>query len=102
MVWTGAIVQELTEAEAAKELRISVASLQRERAAGKIAFAQRRRRVFYPMSCINEYRQATVTRECPDHTISGFKETGRPATGTWHGAKGAAHRAAQWARRIKN
>ena len=64
-------VQELTEAETAKELRISIKSLRRERAEGKIGFAQRRRRVFYPMSCIEEYRQGQVTR-CQNSSSGGM------------------------------
>jgi hypothetical protein len=94
-------VQELTEAEAARELRISIDLLQSERAAGKIAFARAGRRVFYPVSCIEQYRRERVTRACPSRTTSDFKGMGQPATGTWRGAKDAARRAAQWARRTK-
>jgi hypothetical protein len=96
--------KELTEREAAAELRISIDTLQRERAAGRISFARRRRRVFYPVGCIEEYRQAQVTRECPttSRTTSASSETGRPGTGTARTVLDDARLAARWARRIKN
>ena len=91
--------RELTESEAADELRISIDTLQRERAAGKIAYAQRRRRILYPMSCIDDYRQSQVTREC---TIFGSKEKDQLATGMSSTAMDDRRRAARWARQIKS
>src|SRR5262245_15122062 len=88
-------VQELTEAEAARELRISVDSLQRERAAGKIAFARVGRRVFYPVVCIEQYRQNRITRECPA-TSSGSQAPALRITMP-SGAKDAARRACRLA-----
>jgi hypothetical protein len=95
-------VQELTEAEAARELRVSVATLQRDRAEGKIKFARRRRRIFYPVACIEEYRQSQVTRECPitSRTTSGSLKTARPGTTTLRGHLDDARLAARWARKI--
>src|ERR1700722_10108732 len=97
-------VQELTEEEAAHELRISVDSLQRERAEGKIKFARRRRRVFYPWFCIEEYRQSQVTRACPitTHTTSASNATARQITGTAHTVSEDARLAARWARQIRS
>ncbi len=95
-------IQELTEGEAARELRISIDTLQRERAEGKIKFAQRRRRIFYPMSCIEEYRQSQVTRECPDtsRTMSALSRTARPGSTTVRSVLDDARLAARWARKI--
>src|SRR5882757_8417085 len=67
------VVQELTEKEAAAELRISVDLLRAERARGSIRFARSGRRVFYPVVCIEEYRQERVRRTCPA-TSSGAME----------------------------
>jgi hypothetical protein len=58
-------VKELTEQEAAADLRISVDLLQRERAAGNIRYARAGRRIFYPVICIEEYRQERIRRTCP-------------------------------------
>ena len=91
-------LKELTEAEAAAELRISVKSLRRERAAGKIEFAQRRRRVFYPVDCIEQYRQSQVTRACP--IVLTSVGMGRSRTGTSSGRKTAVRSAGRRALRI--
>ena len=91
-------LQELTELEAAAELRVSVDTLQRERAAGKIRFVQRRRRVLYPMFCINEYRLSQVTSEC---LTSGSTVKALRATGMSSGAKEDERNAALWARRLR-
>ena len=53
--------QEITEYEAASLLRVSPRFL-RERGAGRIAFAQRRRRILYPESCIRKYQESQLTR----------------------------------------
>lgn len=53
-------IRELTEPEAADLLRVSVKTLRRERAEGKIAFVQRRRRVLYRASDIEDYRSGQV------------------------------------------
>lgn len=58
----------LTEKEAAKELRVSAYSVRLEREAGKLGFARLRRRVFYPLSLINAYRQSIT---CPAKSASG-------------------------------
>lgn len=60
----------LTEREAAKELRVSPSVVRSERIAGKLGFARIRRRVFYPLSLINAYKQQAVTLPTalmPDH-----------------------------------
>ena len=56
------IEQEYLEAEAAKLLRVSPRFLRGERAAGRIAFAQRGRKVLYPESCVREYQEGQLTR----------------------------------------
>ena len=93
------ILQELTEREAAAELRVSVDTLQRERADGKIGYVQRRRRVLYPLFCIDAYRLSQVVTTCP---TSGSIVKALQETGTSSGAKDAERNAAQWARRIKS
>jgi len=92
-------VQELTEAEAARELRISVDLLQRERAAGKISFARAGRRVFYPIVCIEQYRQDRIVKACPATSLGGM---GRSTTGTRSTLKAAARRAGRLALRISH
>jgi hypothetical protein len=64
------IEQEYMESEAAKLLRVSPRFLRGERAAGRIAFAQRGRKVLYPESAIREYQDGQLTR------------CAKPATGT--------------------
>src|SRR4051812_15526198 len=91
-------VHELTEAEAAIELRISIDLLQRERASGKIAFARSGRRVFYPVTCIEEYRRNRVERECQT-SVSNVKAL--RGTGTSSGARDVERDAARWARSLK-
>jgi hypothetical protein len=80
---------------AARELRISVKSLRRERAEGKIEFAQRRRRVFYPVNSIGQYRQAQVTRTCQTSTSAA---TDPRSTGMYSTRKADAASAARLAR----
>lgn len=50
----------LTEKEAAAELRVSPYFVRAERAAGRLGYARIRRRVFYPMSQINDYKQRAL------------------------------------------
>src|SRR5260370_28775638 len=89
-------VQELTEGEAAHELRISVDTLQRERAAGRISFARAGRRVFYPVVCIEQYRQERIKRcQATSSVGSARSRTGTPSTRST-----AARRAGQLARQI--
>src|SRR5262249_16163437 len=92
-------VQELTEKEAAEELRMSVDLLQRERAPGKISFARAGRRVFYPVVCIEKYRKDRITKQCPAISSGG---TGRSTTGTRSTLKAAARRAGRLALRISS
>lgn len=60
--------EDLTEREAAEKLRMSERSLQRERVEGRIGFCQYRRRVFYPMSCIEAYRLQQIRPAMPTPT----------------------------------
>ena len=91
-------VQELTEAEAALELRISVDLLQRERAAGRIGYARAGRRVFYPVVCIEKYRQDRITRcQATNSVVSG-----RATIGTHSTPSSAARRADRLARQISH
>ena len=92
-------VQELTEREAALELRVSVDTLRRERAAGKIGFAQRRRLIFYPVRCIVEYRERQVVEACS--TLISV-DMGQSKTGTSFGAKARVRSAGRRALAIKN
>lgn len=50
----------LTEKEAAAELRVSPYFVRAEREAGRLGYARIRRRVFYPMSQINDYKQRAL------------------------------------------
>lgn len=50
----------LTEKEAARELRVSAYVVRAEREAGKLGYARLRRRVFYPLSKINEYKASLI------------------------------------------
>jgi len=50
----------LTEKEAAAELRVSQYFVRAEREAGRLGYARIRRRVFYPMSQINDYKQRAL------------------------------------------
>jgi len=95
------VIRELTEAEAAHELRISVDTLQRERAEGKIGFARRRRRVLYPLSCINDYRKSQICPPTSTRTTSGSPLTARPGTTTLRTALEDARLAARWARQTR-
>src|SRR5258707_430378 len=89
-------VQELTEAETARELRISVDTLQRECAAGRIGYARAGRRVFYPVVCIEKYRQDRITRcQATSSVGSARSRTGTPST-----PSNAARRAGRLARQI--
>jgi hypothetical protein len=85
-------MKELTEREAAADLRISVDLLQKERAAGRIGYAKSGRRVLYPVVFINKYRQERQRRECPSpSTTSGAPA--RSTIGTPSSRKAAAQRA---------
>src|SRR4030088_1052908 len=89
-------VQELTEVEPARELRTPVDPLQRERPAGRIGYARVGRRVFYPIVCIEKYRQDRITRcQATSSVVSG-----RSRIGTHSTPSSAARRAGQLARRI--
>src|SRR5260370_25644500 len=75
------LVQELTEAETARELRISVDTLPRERAAGRISFARAGRRVFYPVVCIEQDRQDRINRcQATSSVGSARSRTGTPSS----------------------
>lgn len=50
----------LTEKEAAAELRVSQYFVRAERVAGRLGYARIRRRVFYPMSQINDYKDRAL------------------------------------------
>jgi hypothetical protein len=67
----------LTEKEAAKELRVSAYTVRLEREAGRLGFAKLRRRVFYPMSLIEAYRQSIT---CPAKSNSGDTLTASATT----------------------
>ena len=66
---------ELTEREAAAELRVSTATLQRERAEGKIAYVRRRRRVLYPRESIEDYQKSQIRREVPIPSLEAITST---------------------------
>ena len=72
--------EELTEREAAAELRMSVDLLQSLRAQRKIGFAKSGRRVFYPISCIKQYRQDRINAACPTSSSSAKENTGASDT----------------------
>lgn len=55
---------QLTEAEAARELRVSSATVRKERQEGRLRCIRIRRRVFYLLSQINEYRRSQERTEC--------------------------------------
>lgn len=67
----------LTEKEAAKELRVSVATVRAERKDGRLGCAPLRGRVFYPMSILMAYKASLI---CP--AKSTFGNTPSAAGGT--------------------
>ena len=56
------LATEYTEEETAKLLRVSPRFLRGERAAGRITYAQRGRRILYPESCVRQYQEGQLTR----------------------------------------
>jgi hypothetical protein len=84
----------LTEKEAAKELRVSTYVVRQEREAGKLKFARIRRRVFYPMSMIEAYKQAAICQQSDSGSTQAQADT------TSRGPSGAVRDAHQLARKI--
>lgn len=82
----------LTEREAAKELRVSVYCVRLEREAGRLGHARLRKRVFYPLSMIEAYRQSIT---CPAKSASGGIPSANDTTspGPSVGARSALRRA---------
>lgn len=92
MVWDGATDPLLTEIEAAKELRVSRRTVERERKDGRIKFVPIRGRIFYRLSAIEAYKAAlecTASPSDPDRTA-----------GTSSGPKADVATAVRRARRI--
>lgn len=85
----------LTEKEAAKELRISVAVLRAERAAGRLSFHPIRKRAFYAMSDIEAYK---ANIRCP--AKSSFGNTPQRADTTSPGLSAPDRSAVQRAKEI--
>jgi hypothetical protein len=88
----------LTEKEAADELQVSLGTVRAERIDGRLGYASIRRRIFYPMSCIDEYRTSKVRRAACQ--ISPSSNDAIPLAGTSLGAKDAEAAMFQRVRRI--
>lgn len=72
---------EYTESEAADALRVSPRFLRGERAAGRIAFARRGRKVLYPAQAILEYQQSQLVRTSPAKAVVGMVRATRDLRG---------------------
>ena len=90
----------LTEKETAVELRVSPGTVRNLRITGRLRYARvGDRRLFYPLSCINEYRASIVTRG-PCQNTGSPNDAIIPNIGISVGPKVTAHDAHRQVRKI--
>lgn len=90
----------LTEKEAATELRVSPGTVRNLRVTGRLSYARvGDRRLFYPLSAINEYRASIVKRDGPCQNTDSLSEAA-PPVGISVGPKVTDHDAHRQVRKI--
>jgi excisionase family DNA binding protein len=87
----------LTEREVASRLRVSVSTIRNERKRGRLGFARVGKRVFIPLSALENYKTSAQISPCP--TTSSLDTNGHHV-GTSRGQTGDVRNALRRARQI--